>query len=101
MSVFDMSREPSHPGEVLFSVFFPKLGISQSKFAELLKVREQTIIDLKKKRRGLSSLMALKLGKLFGTSPDVWIGLQEQYDLWHTYQEKKEEVDGIEKLEVA
>lgn len=101
MSIYQMSRAPSHPGDVFFNLFFPKMNITQSKLYELLHVSEQTVIDIKKKRRGLTPLMALKLAKITNTSPDVWIGMQEKYDLWHAYQENKEEVDQVQPLEVA
>ena len=70
-----------HPGEILREDILPGANISESKLAEHLNVSRMTVNRLVNERQAISPDMALRLGKLFGNSPDFWLNLQNAYDL--------------------
>ncbi len=72
---------PVHPGEVLSEDFMKPSGLSQYRLADSLGVPAIRISQIIRGQRGISADTALRLARYFGTSPDVWIGLQARYDL--------------------
>ena len=85
---------PPHPGEVLRDLFIP-IGLTVAEAARRLGVSRQALSAILNGRAGVSAEMALRLSKALGTSPDVWLGMQMQYDLW---QAKRKPPKGVEKL---
>jgi addiction module HigA family antidote len=81
---FMLKREmpPVHPGEILRTLFMDPLGISVKQMAHDLDVTPKTISALVNRHQGISVEMALRLSKAFGTSSDIWINMQKDYDLW-------------------
>jgi len=77
-----LKRKPTHPGEILNEEFLKPLGISQTQLADALGISFRTINELVNEKRNLSSEMAMKLSKYFGTSPELWLNLQNQYDIY-------------------
>lgn len=77
---------PPHPGEILKELYIEPLGITITEFALKIGVRRATASDLINEKSAISPKMAIKLGKAFKTSPDMWLGLQMQYDLWQEEQ---------------
>ena len=72
---------PVHPGEVLFEEFLKPMGLSQSRVALAIGVHPRRINEIVLEKRGISADTALRLAKFFGTSPDLWLGLQKDYEL--------------------
>ena len=70
-----------HPGEILREDILPGANISETKLSEYLNVSRMTVNRLVNERQAISPDMALRLGKLFGNSPDFWLNLQNAYDL--------------------
>ena len=75
-------RRPTHPGEILREDVLPAAGLTQDKLARLLGVSRRTISEILHERRAVSSDMAHRLARAFGTSPEMWLGLQQDVDLW-------------------
>jgi addiction module HigA family antidote len=73
--------KPMHPGEMLREEVLPALGKSKTEIARLLGVSRQTLYDIIDEKQPVTPGMALRLGKLLGNGPDLWIGLQRTYDL--------------------
>lgn len=73
--------EPIHPGEILLEDFMKPMGISINRLARDLAVPPRRISDIVNGRRAITADTALRLGKYFGLSPEVWVGLQGDYDL--------------------
>ena len=90
-----------HPGEVLREDILPEIKISESKLAELLNVSRMTINRLVNERQAVSPDMALRLGRLFGNSPDFWLNLQNAYDLKRIEHSIAVELRKIKPLKVA
>ena len=72
---------PVHPGEVLLEDFLKPMGLSQSRVALAIGVHPRRINEIVLRKRGISADTALRLAKFFGTSPDLWLGLQKDYEL--------------------
>jgi addiction module HigA family antidote len=73
--------KPMHPGEMLREDVLPALGKSKTEIARLLGVSRQTLYDILDEKQPVTPGMALRLGKLLGNGPDLWINLQRTYDL--------------------
>lgn len=69
------------PGEILLEEFMKPLGVSQNKLARDIDVAVAGINDIIHGRRSITANSALRLGKYFGTSPELWLGLQMEYDM--------------------
>ena len=73
--------QPVHPGEILRLDFMTPLGISAYRLSKETGVSAQHLGRILKGTRGITADVALRLGRFFGTSAQVWIGLQGRYDL--------------------
>jgi len=72
---------PIHPGEVLLEDFMKPLSLTQYALAKALHVTPMRISQIVRGERAITADTALRLARYFGTSPDVWLGLQARYDL--------------------
>ena len=76
-------KPPTHPGEMLLEGFLKPLGVSQSAFAKRLGVSYPRLNEVVRGRRGVTPDTALRLARVTGMSADFWLGLQQDWDLWH------------------
>lgn len=72
--------KPIHPGEILED-FMEPFGMNAHALAMALHVSAPGIYDILDRKQGISTEMALRLGRLFNTTPDFWINLQSGFDL--------------------
>ena len=72
---------PKPPGEILFEEFMQPLGISMNALARDLDVPPNRISDIVNAKRAITADTALRLGKYFNVSPELWLGLQSDYDI--------------------
>lgn len=96
-----IQRKPTHPGEMLREDFIPDYGLTVAGLAGALGVSRQSVNELLRERRAISPEMALRLGRLFGNSPEFWLNAQRATDLWAAAQTLKEEVARIKPLHAA
>ena len=92
---------PTHPGELLREEILPTLERTKTEIAKLLGVSRQTLYDIIEEKQPVTPVMALRLGKLCGNGPDLWLNLQKRYDLHRAQQEIGEKIKAIPTLEVA
>jgi addiction module HigA family antidote len=85
--------EPIHPGEILREEFLKPMGISINRLARDIVVPPGRISEIVNGKRGISADTALRLARFFGTSPEVWLGLQAEYDLRVAKQAIGEEIE--------
>jgi len=76
-------RAPTHPGEMLLEEFLKPLGMTQTTLAERIGVSYPRVNELVNRKRGVTPDTALRLSRLFGTSPEFWLNGQRNWDLWH------------------
>ena len=96
-----LARRPVHPGEILREDFMPDYKLTVSGLADALGVSRQSVNELVRERRAVSPEMALRLGRLFGNSPEFWLKLQRAVDLYDTAAATRDDVQHITPLRVA
>jgi len=84
---------PIHPGEILREEFMLPRGLSQNALARALHVSPRRINEIVLEKRGITADTALRVARFFGTSAEMWTGLQSDYDLRRTRYEKAKEID--------
>ncbi len=72
---------PVHPGEILREDFMAPLGLSINALSRALHTPPNHVSAIVNQKRGISAVMALRLARYFGTSADLWLGLQLDYEL--------------------
>ena len=72
---------PIHPGEILQEEFLKPMGISINKLSRELLVPPNRISEIVNGKRAITADTALRLGKYFGVSPEIWTGLQADYEI--------------------
>ena len=73
--------DPIPPGEILYEEFMKPLGVSINALAREIAVPPNRISEIVSGKRAITADTALRLGKYFGVSPEIWTGLQVDYDL--------------------
>ena len=79
-------HNPPHPGEIIREFCIEPLNLTVTEAAHALGVTRKTLFALLNGRSGISPEMALRLSKVFGRTPEGWLRLQLQFDLWKTEQ---------------
>lgn len=100
-AIRDRNRPPMHPGALLRDDILPALDRSKVEIAALLKVSRQTLYDILREKQPVTPEMALRLGKLCGNGPDLWLNLQRRYDLWQAERKLAKEIPKIPTLATA
>ncbi len=90
------NRAPTHPGALLREDVLPALRLGVSETARRLHVSRQSLHDLLTERKGFTPEMALRIGKLAGNGPALWLRMQQDFDLWHAERALAEELRTIE-----
>jgi antitoxin HigA-1 len=82
-------HNPPHPGEFITEVYLEPNHISGRELAAALAVSPSTLSRVLNGTTGISPSMALRLSKALGRSPESWLAMQSNYDLWHAKRELK------------
>jgi addiction module HigA family antidote len=89
---------PPHPGEFIREIYLIPYDISVRKVAESLGVSHSALNRLLNGESNLSPEMALRLSKALGRSPESWLAMQDQYNLWHA--KKKVDLKQVKKIKL-
>ncbi len=84
-------HNPPHPGELLKELYLEPLKITVTEAAVALNVARKTLSAVVNGRAGISPEMALRLAKALNTTPELWLNMQAQHDLWIARQKKTDE----------
>ena len=98
-SLRDTQRRPTHPGAILREDVLPHLGMTQKEFADRLGVSRLTVSDVLHEKRPVTPDMAMRLGRLLGNGPEIWLRMQQTLDLWAL--EQRGGYEHIETLQAA
>jgi addiction module HigA family antidote len=93
--------QPMHPGEVLREEFLVPLGMSAGALARACGVPRTRIERLANEETGVTADTALRLAKVFGTSPELWLNLQNDFDVQVAKREIGKELDKIDPVITA
>lgn len=77
-----MKRQPTHPGKIIKEDYLLPLSISINDMAFALGVSRKTLSKIVNERGAITPEMALRLSRAFETTPELWLNLQKNYDLW-------------------
>ena len=94
-----MSRmhNPSHPGAILADTVLRKDGgITVTEFAKALNVSRVALSRVVNQRAGVSAELAIRLAAALGTSAEVWLNMQQAYDLWHALKKRRPRIERLE-----
>lgn len=91
-----LKRPPIHPGEILREDVLPQLDLSVTEIAQRLGISRQQLHRVLACTHPITTEMALRIGKLTGNGPELWLRMQQTYDLWHAERRLKKELEKIE-----
>jgi antitoxin HigA-1 len=91
-----LKRPPVHPGEILREDVLPALKLSVSETARRLGVSRQQLHRVLACTHPITTDMALRIGKFAGNGPELWLRMQQAYDLWHVERRMEEDLSKIE-----
>jgi addiction module HigA family antidote len=77
---------PLHPGKVLSEVYMTEMGLNQSSLAALCECSPRKINEIVNGKRGISPSFAIVLEEKLGTTAEMWVRMQAEYDLWEARQ---------------
>jgi len=88
-------REPSHPGALLREVVLPALRVSVAQAAREMGVSRQQLHKILAGNSRVTAEMAARLGKYCGNGPQLWLNMQNAFDLWHAQRSLAADLEGI------
>jgi len=92
---------PTHLGEILREDFMPDFDLNATTMATALGVSRQTINEILRERRAITPVMALRLSRLFGNSPEFWLNAEHAWDLWDSEQRFRKVLTQIQRVNAA
>ena len=92
-------HNPPHPGEIIREFCLDTLKMTVTDAAKSLGVTRKTLSALLNGRAGITPEMSLRLSKVFGRTPEGWLKLQLQYDLWKI--QHRVDLSGLRRIEAA
>ena len=85
-----MKRQPTHPGKIIKEDYLKPLSLTITEMATTLGISRKTLSKILNERGTVTPDMALRLSRAFDTTPDLWLNLQKNYDLWQAEHSSKE-----------
>ncbi len=92
------NRRPTHPGEILREEYLEPLEMTQQQLANALGITRVRINEIILGKRSITPDTAFRLSKYFNTTPDFWLNLQKNVDMWDTLQLYKRDYEKIKSL---
>ena len=92
------NRQPTHPGEILRYEYLEELNMTQQQLADSIGITRVRINEIILGKRSITPDTAFRLAKFFNTTPEFWIGLQTNFDMWNTLHKRKKEYETIRPL---
>ena len=99
--MYNLKRQPTHPGVILREEFLSPLGLTQVEAAGRLKTTFRTVNEILNGKRNISPDMALRLARFLGTSEELWLNLQDQYDLYRAREKGRDVLSRIKPYKQA
>ena len=89
---------PTHPGELLREEVMPAAGLNQAQLAKALGVSRKTVSEVVLGQRPVTVDIAMRLGRLFGNGPTLWLNMQQAVDLWDAIEANRKTYQSIKPL---
>lgn len=91
----------SHPGELLREVVLPATELSKAEIARMLGLSRTTLYDILGEKQPITAQVAVRLGKLFGNGPALWMNMQAHYDVEQAEKALAEELERIPTIQAT
>src|ERR1700732_525734 len=85
----ERKRKPNHPGLILDELYIKPLNLNLDEFAETIGISRNALFKIRTARANISPKIAVRLAEAFETTPNLWLNLQQKYDIWVEENEKK------------
>jgi len=82
-------RKPNHPGIILNELYIKPLNLNLNELAEILGISRNALFKIRVAKAGISPKIAIRLAEAFETTPNLWLNLQQKYDIWVEENEKE------------
>ena len=92
------NRQPTHPGEIIRYEYLDELNMTQQQLADAIGITRVRVNEIILGKRSITPDTAFRLAKFFNTTPEFWIGLQTNFDMWNTLQKRMKEYETIQPL---
>ena len=92
------NRQPTHPGEIIRYEYLDELNMTQQQLADAIGITRVRVNEIILGKRSITPDTAFRLAKFFNTTPEFWMGLQTNFDMWNTLQKRKKEYEIIQPL---
>lgn len=83
-------RSPAHPGRIIRNHYLEPLSLRVTDLAKIINISRKTVSKIVNERRSVTPDMALRLSRAFDTTPELWLNLQRNHDLWHAAHDSTE-----------
>ncbi len=94
-------REPTHPGIFLREEVLPNTAVTKSALASALRISRTHLYDILNGQKPITPATAVKLAAYFDNSPDVWLTMQQRFDIFHALRRLAPELRQIQSLREA
>lgn len=84
----EKKRKPNHPGIILDELYIKPLNLNLEELAKNLDISRNTLFKIRTAKTGITPSIAIRLSEAFDTTPNLWLNLQQTYDLWVEENEK-------------
>lgn len=82
-------RKPNHPGVILDELYIKPLNLNLTEFAEILGISRNALFKIRATKASISPKIAVRLSLALETTPNLWLNLQQKYDIWIEENEKE------------
>lgn len=82
-------RKPNHPGIILDELYIKALNLNLEELADNLGISRNSLFKIRTGRASITPSIAVRLAEAFDTTPNLWLNLQQNYDLWIEQNEKQ------------
>ena len=93
-----MMYNPCHPGEILWEEYLQPMEMSITEFAKQIGVSRKVLSDVVNEKAGISPVMSLRLAKALSKSPQFWLTMQMNYDLFRVQKKSKKEIRAVRSI---
>jgi addiction module HigA family antidote len=87
--MIEKRRKPNHPGIILDELYIQPLNLNLQELAENLGISRNSLFKIRTAKASITPSIAIRLAEAFDTTPNLWLNLQQNYDLWIEVNEKK------------
>ena len=93
-------RCPSHPGRVLKELYLDELGVTVTELSARIGVSRKAVSAIVNGHKSVTPEMALRLSRALGTTPEIWLNLQMNHDLWIVARNVREKISCVAPISV-